>query len=149
MAAKKTIAERRALYYKKIKQYEERRKQYYKYVRHSTQKIAGFKRQIRRIDSRTEEVTRIGKAVKEFTGISIKRVRRNTNPKYNIPKYFFYKYGLEAGFNQVYLQNYTGTIDQGTPSRNRITLNRLLRTDPYIKQQWEAFKKFINESYSS
>jgi len=119
-------------YQKYIHVYVKRREEYKikgRNFKPLTTKIAGWKKQIKRIEVKESIMKTVDTQITVFLGLSPKTGE-------TIPRRFFYRWCLENGVNSLYIRQYLGITSKTIISRGRMNLIR-------NKKQNELYKRFL------
>jgi len=106
-----------------------------------TKKISQWQNQIKRIDVRNSKQYALQKAINDYFQVDIKT--RIMDTKHKLARNCYYKYGMENGFEGVFLSKAIGRKRPSTASENRLKFTRSFKTNPQNKQAYHNFKNYI------
>jgi hypothetical protein len=152
----KSWVEKRKNYYSMIQTYSSRRealrKKYATYIKISksmNRKIAGWHKEIKRIDTRLSKISVLERAIFGFTGVRVAdHVGRKVIGDVWLAKAMYYKFGLENGMRNADLRGYIGlrpTQSKAEPALFRSRLTKSFLDTPENKEAWLQFKKYYEK----
>lgn len=121
--------------------------EYARIIKNVDTRLSTWRAAIRRIDKRTEVINQLNNTVQYIYGFSMyKSVKhwREPNAHRWLVRRMFCKYVLEYGITGLQgaeLSSYLGWKEPSTATRKRMEMNKLIKTDDDIRNQWHTFKR--------
>lgn len=158
------LSAKRKKYYSMIKTYEMRRniwrakfgvfvnrknsEEHKKKALMFSAKIAHWKLEIKRTDRLGDKISKLERAVFNFTGERISNYHTlKVSEQVKFAKSIYYKFGLENGIRGIELRDYiglTGDTQRNEPNIYRTRFTKSFKNNPKNKEKWLQFKNFYN-----
>lgn len=145
----KTLAEKRADFYRNIRAYKIRKKQikslYADKIAKCNRKIKTWQESVYRLDKTVDKLSRLLKTVEKFTKLRL----RNKNSVNIVPKdlylakALYYKFGIEVlGLAPIKLREYIKVLDRKQPTKYRSKFTKEYVENPKLRECWTRFKQY-------